>query len=543
MQCKVSAMNRILLEKRVARIERYLYGMNEARAAKANIFSKSIDDIKLAIDSGVDINSKDRYNRTPLQAALASKEVNLDIVKLLLDNGADPNVSNKKGVPYLTVYAKEGNREMLELLVEHGVSLKDSEYGDIPVFLWAMYNGIRDEFLLSLIDNGVVHGRHPIVNFRDVIGQVVQQYTWSSSGRKFDESVYSAIINKYISLMYSNGQLHDFFFTTLNGGPSDRIIAEEIALKGTSYLFDAIMKYNIWPFVMCQEYGMGCLNDKLVNKLYESAKDVTSSCYTDNLSGFVSDVLWAGRKLNKPIDFIANAISPESLKGHGSDIADLDNLYYMMYEALKSHNTKLLKALVDNGVAIIKKNREHGNKRNDLIKYVATAPLANWLNEATRLICKVLNVLPDSDAIVIKRDSWSIGYELGTTHNVRLLNWFIHNGYGKDIENSVRPDEMSDEVKAALEGDESTERASKILADIDSERNERSRLNQAKSMLQQDRYVRYMSTITDQFPEFLTNQKFYDLAKELSSSSTNARLLVKYIDSNRTSVDGPDYDM
>ena len=30
------------------------------------------------------INSNDRYNRTHLQAALASKEVNLDIVKFLL---------------------------------------------------------------------------------------------------------------------------------------------------------------------------------------------------------------------------------------------------------------------------------------------------------------------------------------------------------------------------------------------------------------------------------------------------------------------------
>lgn len=540
-------MNILLLEKRVARIERCLYSMNEARAAKANIFSKNIDDVKLAIDSGVDINSTDRYGRTPLQAACAQKEINVELIEYLLDNGANPNITDKKGVPYLTVFAKGCktglalNRKLLELFIEHGVSLKDGEYGDIPVLLWAMWNGIRDKLLLSLIDNGVVNGRSPIVNFRDVIGQVVQQYTWSSSGRKFDESVYSAIINKYISLMYSNGQLHDFFFTTLSGGgPSDRIIAEEIALKGTSYLFDAIMKYNIWPFVMCEKYGSGCLNDKLISKLYESAKNVTSSYYIYNIANFVSDVMWAGSKLNKPIDFISDMISTESLESNGSGIADLDNLYYMMLMALKSNNTKLLKALVNNGIAIIKKNKEYSNGRNKIIKYVATAPQSGLLDEETRLVCKVLNVLPDSDSIIIKRGSDSIGEELGKTHNVRLINWFVSNGYGRDIENSVSKEEMSDEVKTALEGDESVSKVDIIY----NKRHSDDRYQQAKKLLNDDRYVRDISIIANQYPEFLTNAKFYNMAKELSSSSTNARLLIRYIDSsNRDEANGPNYDM
>lgn len=546
-------MNHNLYE-RVNRLESLIFEDEEivshgrVRSPKPNLFSKKIEEIKLAIERGDDLNSTDRYNRTPLQAACAQKEINVELIGYLLDNGADPNITDKKGVPYLTVFAKgcktdlSLNRKLLELFIEHGVSLKDGEYGDIPVLLWAMYNGIKDGFLLSLIDDSVIRNRTP-VNCFDIIGKVVEHYAWGS-GNRLNENLYSAIVNKFVALMNSNNKLHDFF-NTRSSESSDNIIATEIALKGTTHLFDAIMKYKVWPFYLCQEYGMGCLNEKLFNALYNAAEKVASdpSYYIKYMYGFVIDVIFVAKRIRKPIDFMANAMTPKSLEGQS-----LETIYDLMQSALRNHSLALLRSLIENGKSRIKKNSSRGQGVNNIIRYVADETPSSWLDEATRLVCKVLNIIPDSDSIIIKRDAWSIGYNLLKSHNKKLISWFVNNGYGKDIANCARnEDEMSLVVKYALDGDESVEKADTILADADKRSRESQRLSMARDLLERDRFVRYISSITDEYPEFLTDKRFYDLAKELSSSSTNARLLVRYIDdykrNHKNDIVGDIYDM
>ena len=55
------------LEKRIAKLEKLL---NE-RSAKPNLFSKNIEDIKLAVEYGEDINSVNASGKTPLAFAVA----------------------------------------------------------------------------------------------------------------------------------------------------------------------------------------------------------------------------------------------------------------------------------------------------------------------------------------------------------------------------------------------------------------------------------------------------------------------------------------
>ncbi|TCD12022.1 ankyrin repeat domain-containing protein [Pedobacter frigidisoli] len=87
---------------------------------------------------GADVNlaSKNGFNVFPIHSAVAANNIN--ITKMLLDNGAYPNVCQKAGLAPLHTAAQLGNIELIILLLEHGaeVSLR-MEGGKLPADLAA----------------------------------------------------------------------------------------------------------------------------------------------------------------------------------------------------------------------------------------------------------------------------------------------------------------------------------------------------------------------------------------------------------------------
>ncbi|UVI33309.1 ankyrin repeat domain-containing protein [Paenibacillus spongiae] len=75
-----------------------------------------------------------------------------DMVKLLLDHGADPNHANWLGVSYLHLTARKGDTELARLLLNYGADINavEEEYGTTPLG-WAAKYGQRDmvAFLLE----------------------------------------------------------------------------------------------------------------------------------------------------------------------------------------------------------------------------------------------------------------------------------------------------------------------------------------------------------------------------------------------------------
>jgi ankyrin repeat protein len=73
-----------------------------------------LDAAKILVENGADPNLPDNYGNTPLMGAVFME--NKEMVKLLLNAGADPNFENDEGMSALT-YAKDfGYTELVELM-------------------------------------------------------------------------------------------------------------------------------------------------------------------------------------------------------------------------------------------------------------------------------------------------------------------------------------------------------------------------------------------------------------------------------------------
>ena len=77
----------------------------------------------------------DGQQRTPLR--IAADGGHAEVVKLLLERGADPNLPSKDGEPPLTDAAESGHLDVVNLLLEHGADPNiDGNSGDVGLVGW-----------------------------------------------------------------------------------------------------------------------------------------------------------------------------------------------------------------------------------------------------------------------------------------------------------------------------------------------------------------------------------------------------------------------
>ena len=117
------------------------YGMTQlTRASKYG----HIDIVKLLLDWGSDPNyqNEDRSGRTALM--WASLFGRTDIVKLLLARGADSNIVTRYGETAIMCVSLFGHIEILELLLDKGSDPNIvNEHGETAI-MWATYRGHTD---------------------------------------------------------------------------------------------------------------------------------------------------------------------------------------------------------------------------------------------------------------------------------------------------------------------------------------------------------------------------------------------------------------
>jgi ankyrin repeat protein len=88
--------------------------------------------VQLLLDRGADVNLTSTYGDTPLVEA--AKQGRKEVVQLLLDRGADVNLTPKYGDTPLVGAAKQGRKEVVQLLLDRGANMNlTSTFGDTPL--------------------------------------------------------------------------------------------------------------------------------------------------------------------------------------------------------------------------------------------------------------------------------------------------------------------------------------------------------------------------------------------------------------------------
>jgi hypothetical protein len=110
---------------------RGLFGNSPLHSAA---FYGDIEMVQVLLDYGVDVNTRNEDGPTPLNYAQNSHSNNPEVVRLLLDRGADPNLETRlSNIPFLRE-SYYGRVEIACLLIEHGASVKRKDRSDLSAY-------------------------------------------------------------------------------------------------------------------------------------------------------------------------------------------------------------------------------------------------------------------------------------------------------------------------------------------------------------------------------------------------------------------------
>lgn len=134
----------------------------------AAIYANNYDIVKLLINKGADVNYEDKYGSTPLLTAIDNSnrekkkeekgeennyDVSCDIVELLIEKGANVSSLNIDGINPIEHAIHGNNYDIMDLLFEKGVKINDKNgSGNTPLHL-AVY-GINLAIVNFLIGKG-----------------------------------------------------------------------------------------------------------------------------------------------------------------------------------------------------------------------------------------------------------------------------------------------------------------------------------------------------------------------------------------------------
>ena len=115
--------------------------------------SNQLDAATFLIEHGVDLNAKDKNGGfTALDMALSSAHY-IDMVRLLIERGANVNTASSQGITPLDEAAMRGQKDAIELLVAKGADLNARDVKRNTPLLWALMMG-RTDAAVALIEAG-----------------------------------------------------------------------------------------------------------------------------------------------------------------------------------------------------------------------------------------------------------------------------------------------------------------------------------------------------------------------------------------------------
>ena len=129
--------------------------------------------LKALIDAGANVNAQTKNGGSALIYAANNPHFDMiDVIEILIDAGADVNMKNKEGVTVLmrTVAGNKANPKMIKVLIDAGADVNARDNGSHTVLMYAAQFNTNPDVIAALIDAGAD------INARDDTGVRVRAY-------------------------------------------------------------------------------------------------------------------------------------------------------------------------------------------------------------------------------------------------------------------------------------------------------------------------------------------------------------------------------
>jgi len=277
------------------------------------------DIVKVLLDKGAEVDRPDSENFTALHAA--SEKGNADIVKMLLDKGANVNYLNGGIFTALYIASEVGNADIVKMLLDKGAdvnSLNDEKFTALYI---ASINGYAD-IVKMLLDKGAD------VNYLNG-GIFTALYVASENGHA---DIVKMLLDKGADVNFLNNEK----FTTL-------------------YIASEVGNADIVKMLLDKGANVNYLNDEKFTALYIASE----KGYVD----VVKLLLDRGADVNSVNNGKFTALYIASEKGHadivkilldkGADVNYLNNgIFTALYIASEVGNADIVKMLLDKGANV-----------------------------------------------------------------------------------------------------------------------------------------------------------------------------------------------
>ena len=148
------------------------------------------DFVLIALNNGADINYTGEFvNYTDTPLLMAIRRGNYQVVKLLLDNGADPNISDNFGSTPLISATHKNNYDMVKLLLDKEADVNLKTVGGLSALQGAIINSNKNvdiNIIRLLLEKGsdpnILSGtnksmrQYAIINNRPDVDKLLEEY-------------------------------------------------------------------------------------------------------------------------------------------------------------------------------------------------------------------------------------------------------------------------------------------------------------------------------------------------------------------------------
>lgn len=468
-----------------------------ARRVKANIFSKKPEEVKAALDDGVDVNTTDDKGRTPLMVAcMARKGDTGAVIKLLLDNGADPNVASTR--PAVTYAVMFQNKDGVIALANAGANLA--------------VRGRDDRALMfSIIESG-------LFSTNEVNNMITEDYI-----KEFDKSTnYSSNLTSLLGYGYNKldnatsyvNHLVDITVKVFGKESAARRLHPDLDSPYWLLTADALERNGVAILFDDSSYYVKKIsnNKQIADKIYDLAEKVSNgSIAAFNLAGLCKAVVAICNEYNKSPSILSDILTQSSF-----DAFNAKDQWVMLQSVIYTehyfggNSSALVQCLTK-----LKFKAPESEDVSDVIDtFCREARNYSPSDLLVRLVCRKLR--PYTNLL----SKYNI-YTIAQSTNYRFIDAMVDAGIGEDL---AKESIMSDVCRSVL-------RSNDIITDNTQQSNDAKLVRSIVHHIANDTMSTSVRQAINENPAILDNDKIQDALNDPANEhSVTARQLKRQYD-------------